>query len=116
MASPQIKVLISFAAISIVYAYVCQIRLSKKASKLSNWLQEKRPDLWSGLNFIARNSNGGFLGLKILYRRKVVDLLGFDQQYEQLRAIERQLIRGLVAGSLCIGLVIIGFKWLGWNW
>jgi len=116
MASPQIKILISFAAISLVYAYVCQIRLSRKASELSSWLQKKRPDLWAGLNIVARNSNGGFPGLKVLYRRKVVDLPGFDQQYERLHAIERQLLWGIVIGSVCIGLLIIGLKCLDWQW
>ena len=116
MASPQIKILISLAGISIVYAFVFQIRLSQKARKLANRLQNKHPDLWSGLNFIARNSTGGYPGIKILYRRNVVDLPGFDQEYEQLHSIERQLFWGLIAGTICIGFVIIGLKYFGWHW
>jgi len=116
MVSPQIKILISLAGISIVYAFVCQIRLSQKARKLANWLQKKRPDLWSELNFIARSSSGGYPGLKILFRKKVVGLPRFDQEYEQLHPIERQLLWGLIVGSICIGFVIIGFKYLGWHW
>ena len=108
MASPQIKILISLAGVSIVYAFVCNIRLSRKASKLANWLQKERPDLWSELNFVARNWNGGQPGLKLLYRRKVVGLPRFDQEYEQLHSIERQLLRGIIIGSVCIGLVLIG--------
>ena len=96
MANPQIKILISIAAISIIYAFVCEIRLSRKASKLANWLQKERPDLWSELNFVARNWNGGQPGLKILYRRNVVGLPSFDQQYELLHSMERQLIWGIV--------------------
>jgi hypothetical protein len=116
MPSPQIKILISIAAASLVYAFICNIRLSKKASKLANWLQKERPDLWSELNFIARNWNGGQPGLKLLHRRNVVGLPYFDRQYEQLHSIGRQLLWGIIVGAVCIGLVIIGFKFLGWHW
>jgi hypothetical protein len=116
MANSQIKILISIAAVSIIYAFVCEIRLSRKASKLANWLQKERPDLWSELNFVARNWNGGQPGLKILYRRNVVGLPSFDQQYELLHSMERQLIWGIVIGSVCIGLVVVGFRYWGWHW
>ena len=116
MASPQIKILLSLGALSIVYAFVCNIRLTRKASKLANWVQKERPDLWSELNVIARNWNGGHPGLKLLYRRNVVGLPSFDQQYKQLHSMERQLIWGIIVGSVCIGLVIICLKFWGWHW
>jgi len=116
MASPQIKILILLAGVSIIYAFVCKIRLSQKASKLANWLQKERPELWSELNSFQRNWDGGLPGLKILYRRNVVDLPSFDQQYEQLHSMERQLLWGIVLGSVCIGLVAIGFRFWGWHW
>lgn len=116
MASPQIKILLSLGALSIVYAFVCNIRLTRKASKLANWVQKERPDLWSELNVIARNCNGGHPGLKLLYRRNVVGLPSFDQQYKQLHSMERQLIWGIIVGLVCIGLVIIGLKFWGWHW
>jgi hypothetical protein len=116
MASPQIKILLSLAGVSIVYAFVCNIRLSRRASKLANRLQEERPDLWSELNFVARNWNGGHPGLKILYRRNGVDLPMFDQQYEQLRLMERKFLWSISIGSVCIGLVLIGFRFWGWHW
>ena len=116
MASPQIKILISLSAVTIIYAFVCEIRLSRKASKLANWLQKERPDLWSELNILARKWAGGQAGLKILYRRNVGGLPSFDQQYEQLHSIERQLILSIVIGSVCIGLVFIGSRFWGWHW
>ena len=116
MASPQIKILISLSAITIIYAFLCEIRLSRKARKLANWLQKQRPDLWSELNSFARNYNGGHPGLKILYRKNVVGLPMFNQQFEQLRSLERKLFWGIGMGSLCIGLTIIGFKYWGWHW
>jgi hypothetical protein len=115
MASPQIKILISLAGISIVYAFVCNIRLSRKARKLAKWLQKERPDIWSELNFIARNWNGGQPGLKLLHRRKVVDLPRFYQEYEQLHSFEQHFLWGIGIGVVCIGLVLIGYKFWGWN-
>jgi hypothetical protein len=116
MTSPEIKILISLAAVSIVYAFVCQIRLSRKASKLADWLQKQRPDLWSEVNVIARSWNGGQPGLKLLYRKKVVGLPMFDKRYEEIHVIERQLLWGIVLGSVCIGLVFVGCKFWGWQW
>ena len=116
MASPQIKILISLSAVSAIYAFVCKIRLSRKASKLENWLRKERPDLWSELNILAKNWAGGQAGLKTLYRRNVGGLPRFDKQYEQLHSIERKLLWGVVIGSVCIGLVVIGSKFWGWHW
>ena len=116
MASPQIKILVSLGGVSIVYAFLCHIRLSQKASKLRDWLQKERPELWSGLNFVARNWNGGHPGLKVLYRKKVVGLPRFDQQYEQLHTLERKLLWGIIIGSVCMGLAIAGSKLWGWQW
>ena len=116
MTSPPIKILISLAGVSLIYAFVCNIRLTRNASKLAKWLQKERPELWSGLNFVARNWNGGQPGLKILYQRNAVDLPDFDQQYKQLRSIERHLLWGVIIGSACIGLVLIGFEFWNWHW
>ena len=116
MASPQIKILLSLAGVSIVYAFVCEIRMSRKASRLAIWLQKERPDLWSELNFVARNWNGGQPGLKRLYRRNVVGLPRFEQEYEGIRIMERKLLWGIGIGSVCIGLVLIGFRFWGWHW
>ena len=116
MASPQIAILISLAGVSIVSAFVCDVLLSRKASKLREWLQRERPELWSELNFFARNWNGSQPGLKLLYRRKAVGLPEFDMQYEQIRALERKLLWGVGIGSVSIGLVLIGFRFWGWQW
>jgi len=68
------------------------------------------------LNFIIRNWNGGHPGLKLLYRKNIVDLPGFDQQYQQLHFLERRLIWGIVIGSGCIALVFVGSRFWGWHW
>ena len=115
MTSLQVKILILLAAAFLVYAFICQIRLSLKAKELADWLQKQRPDLWVELNPIARNMNGGYPGLKLLYRRNVVSLPRFDQEYQQLQAIERHLLGGIVIGFISIGLVLIGVSFWGWQ-
>ena len=116
MTSPQIKIFLTLAGVSIVYAFICDIRMSRKASRLANWLQKERPDLWSELNYVARNWKGGHPGLKILYRRNVVDLPEFDREYKQLHSMERRFIWSVGIGSVCIGTLMAGFMFLDWHW
>ena len=116
MANPQIKTLLILAGISIIYAFVCEIGISRKASRLAARLKKVRPDLWSALNFMARNWNGGYPGLKILYRKNVVRLPWFDQEFEQIHSMERKFLWGIGIGSACIAVLLIGFKFGGWHW
>ena len=115
MTSPQIKILITLVSVSIVYAFACKIRLSRQAGRISSWLQEECPDLWSELNAFARNYDGGYPGLKVLHRKGLVGLPQFDQRYAELRALERKLLWGIGIGAACIGLVIIGSRFWGWD-
>jgi len=115
MTSTQIKILITLASVSIVYAFACKIRLSRKAGKISSWLKKERPDLWSQLNAFARNYDGGHPGLKVLHRKGLVGLPSFDQRYAELRALERKQLWGIAIGAVCIGLVIVGSRFLGWD-
>ena len=115
MSSPEAKILVVIACVSIVYAFVCQIRISRKAGILSEWIRKKRPDLWSEVPILARSWNGGQPGLKILYRRNAVGHPKFDRDYEQLQSMERNLLWGVSIGSVCIGLVIIGSVCWGWQ-
>ena len=116
MTSPQIKIMITLAGISIIYAYVCEIRLSRKAARLANRLRKERPDLWSELNIVARNWNGGLPGLKYLYRRNVVDLPGFDREYGKLQALERKFHWAVGLGVACFCTLFAGFVFWGWHW
>ena len=116
MASPQIKIFISLAAVASIYAFLCNIRMSRKARVLASWFQQERPDLWSTLNPFSRNYNGGHPGLKILYRKKAVDLPGFDEAYGQLHAMERKMLWGIAISAISIGAVIIGTRYWGWHW
>ena len=116
MPSPQIKILLSIAAVSIVYAFVCEIRLISRARKISSRLQKERPHLWLEMNIVARNWNGGLPALKVLHRRGDVDLPDFDLKFKEVRVIEWQLLWGVVIGATCIFLVFVGLKFLGWSW
>jgi hypothetical protein len=116
MASLQIKILVSMMAISVIYAFVCEIRLTRRAGELRKRITQERPELWSELNLFARNWNGGYAGLKVLYRENALDFQEFKEEYEQLRDLERKLLLGIGIGSACIALVIVGSRFLGWQW
>ena len=116
MTSPEIKILLILASVSIVYAYVCQIRMTRKAGRIASWLQKERPELWSEVNVVARNWNGGHPALKHLHRMNVVDLPRFDLEYGELRAIERKFFWGVGIGVTCFGALAAGFIFLDWHW
>jgi len=116
MASPQIMILVSLAVITIVYAFVCDIRLSNQAGKISKQLAAERPDLWEQMNAVARNWRGGQPALKLLYRRGDIDLAGFAQQYAALQKLEHRMLWSMAIGAGCIVLVVIGSKLGGWQW
>lgn len=116
LASPQIKILISIGSISIIYAFICEIRLTKKARTLADYVKKERPELWQELNYVARSWNGGHPALKLLHRKNVFGLPKFNEEYVVLHALERHLIGGVIIGSACIGLVAFGIIFLGWHW
>ena len=116
MSGVATKILISLACAAAVYAFVCDIRIAGAARKLAQRLERERPGLWRELNPIARNFRGGQPGLKVLQRRKAVDLPGFDEDYGRLRALERKQLWALAAGAACIGLVVAGTGLWGWHW
>ncbi len=116
MTSLEIKLLVSLACVATIYAFVTETRMVNRARKLRDWLQHERPDLWKDINLVARNWRGGQPGLKLLYQRKVIDLPRFDLEYEHLQSMERKQWWGIGIGITCIGLVLIGSTWWGWQW
>lgn len=116
MTSPEIKILISIAAIVCIYGFVCQIQLTRQAGNLSKRVARDRPDLWSQLNPIARNWNGGQPGLKFLYRTQNIDIPGFKEDYNKLQILERRLLWAIAIGAACIALAGIGTKLNLWQW
>ncbi len=116
MASPLIKILVSLAGVASIYAFVCDIRLYRKASELSKWVKQECPEFWAEVNKYLRNWNGGQPGLKYLYRKGLISHPYFDQHYEQLKVLERKLFWSLGIGVFCIGLLLIGSLYWGWQW
>jgi len=116
MTSPEIKILLSLAFVATIYAFVSEIRMAQRARRLRAWVQDEWPDLWCDLTVIARHWNGGQPGLKLLYRRNMVDHPRFHQEYDQIRSAEQQLLGGIAVGVGCIGLVILGVWLWGWQW
>jgi len=109
-------ILVSLAVITIVYAFVCDIRLSSQAGKMSKRFAAERPDLWEQMNAVARNWRGGQPALKLLHRRGDLDLAGFGKQYAALQTLEHRMLLAMAIGAACIVLAVIGSKFGGWQW
>lgn len=116
MTSPQIKILVSGACVSILYAFVCDMIILRRARKLMNWLQQERPELWSKLNFVVKRVRGGQPALKMLKRKNAVDHPEFNRQYEQMNSMQRKVLWGIGTGLICVGLAIAGSRLWGWHW
>lgn len=116
MANPPIQILLSAAALSVGHAFWCDIRLTSRARELASRVREVRPDLWAQLNPIARSWNGGHPGLKLLHRRGTMGFPELDRRYEELRDLERRMLRSLALSSACIALVGVGIRLWGWHW
>ena len=116
MTSPEIKILITLAGLALVHAFICDIRLSRNAARLADKLRDAYPDTWSELNPVARNWNGGYPAIKLLKRRNLVHLPGFDREYQELRTLEKRFLPSLATGVVCLGALIPGFLFLGWAW
>ena len=115
MASPEVMLTISMATVAVVYSFWCHIRISGKASQIRRRLEKEASGPWSEVNPIARNWNGGQAGIKLLHRKKLVNLPDFDEQVKQLLELERKMLWGIGLGVVCLALAIGGAQWWGWK-
>jgi len=116
MASPQIVLTTSLAAVAVVYAFWCDIRMANKSRKIRARIEQEAPGPWSGVNPFARNWNGGQPGIKLLHRRGLVHYPGFEEEVQQLRDLERRMLLGIGLGTVCLGLVAAGTRFWSWQW
>ena len=116
MTSPGIQVLLTTAAVALGYAFVCQVRLTSRAEELGSWVRRERQEIWSKLNPVARSWSGGLPALKLLHRRGLAGLPGFESRYAVLGDLERRMLWGMGVGAACLGFVAFGIRVLGWHW
>jgi hypothetical protein len=116
MASPYIVLTTSATAAAVVYAFWCSIRIAKQSGWIREHVRKEAPEAWEKLNAVERNWNNGQPGIMFLYRKKLVDYPGFEQEVRQLRDLERKMLWGIGVGIACIGLAVAGTELLGWQW
>lgn len=116
MTSPYIMLTTSLATAAVVYAFWCSIRMAGKSGQIRERIQKNSPEPWAKLNALARHWNNGQPGILYLHKKKLVDYPGFEEEVQQLRDIERKMLWGIGLAVGCIGLVVAGTRWLGWQW
>lgn len=116
MTSPYIVVSTSLVVAATVYSFWLSIRVAGRSGRIRERLKKEAPEAWSKLNPIARNWNNGQPGIKFLHKEKLADYPGFEEEVEELRAMERRMLWGIGLAITCIGVVIAGTELLGWQW
>lgn len=114
MAGAEAKTLISLGTVAVVYAFVCHVRLTAKAGDLARKVSGEIPDVWNGLNPVARSWNGGHPALKLLHRRGSLGPAA-EREYADLRSLEIRMLRGIAVASACIALLLLGARFRGWT-
>ena len=114
--SPFVITSVSIAAVALVYAYVCEIRMDSAARRVRSWLEEARPEAWTGLNAVHRHALGGRIGLKALRKGRLADDDDFAERYAKVAALERRKLVGMLFGALGIAVAITGSAVFGWAW
>ena len=115
MTSPYIILTVSLATVATVYSFWLSIRIRGKAGRIRARLEKEAPEEWSKLNPIARGWNNGQPGIVYLHKRKLAGYPGFEEEVEQLRAMDRRMMWGIGFAIGCILLVIVGKELLGWQ-
>lgn len=109
-------VFVSLAAISLVYAYVCEIRQDIGYHRLRDWVEENHPDAWATLNAVHRHALGGRIGLRALHRGPLAHDPAFSDRYLPISRMERRKLQGMAVGAIAIGMTIVGTMFWGWAW
>lgn len=113
MAHPAIMASISVTTISVVYAYILQIKKDRRADKLRDWVAEKYPDVYNDLPWGYRKMLRSEIGINIINKKKLIDDSDFDKMYKELKASDKRFYILLATGVLGIAFTIIASKYFG---
>jgi len=115
MASIEIKVLVSLAAIGSVYVFVRDIQHTNRRRRLALWVRDHYPSEWRSIDWTSRN----FLiagALARLNRSGAVTHPYFVREFRQVRRWPRDMIVAFGVACGAIALAILGGLYLGWTW
>ncbi len=113
MAHPAIMFSISVSAVSIVYAYVQQIKKDSRAGNLEKWVRDKYPETYDNLPWVHRKLLKSEVSLNIINNKKLIDDSDFEFMYKELKAFNKKLYISLAIGILGIAFTIIASKYFG---
>ncbi|NIP38734.1 MAG: hypothetical protein GWO07_08340 [Candidatus Dadabacteria bacterium] len=115
MAHPAIKVSIIVMAISVIYAYIQQIKKDNRAEKLELWVKDNYPDIYKTLPWFQRKLLKSEVSLVIINTKKLIDDNDFYEMYRQVKSFDKKIYIGVAIGILSIVFIILTSHFLGWD-
>ncbi|HUT51085.1 MAG TPA: hypothetical protein VM325_17280 [Alphaproteobacteria bacterium] len=115
MASIEIKVLISLAALGSVYAFIRDIQRTARRRRLAVWVKQHYPLEWRAIDWGRRNL---FLAAALarLFLSGTITDPHFMQEYPNVRRWPLDMMLAFAVACGAIALVAVGQLYLGWTW
>lgn len=112
-ASIEVMFLVTVAAVSVVYAFILEVRRTVESDRLLEWLKAERSVDWEALTRSER-----FLtvrAVEILRRGPLAGDGEFQAHYRMTRHGRRFAI-AMSIGITAIALLVVGNLLFDWNW
>ncbi len=115
MAHPAIMFSISVSAVSIVYAFVQQIKKDRRAGSLEKCVRDKYPEIYNDLPWVQRKLLKSEVSLNIINNKKLIDDSDFNFMYKELKVFDKKFYVSLAIGILGLIFTFITSYFLGWE-
>jgi hypothetical protein len=114
--TPFVVVLALFAALAVVYAFICEVRQDRIARHVRDWLGETYPQVWARLPWFHRRTLAPRITLRMLLRQRLITDQAFVERYSPIARLERRKLVALAVGAIFIALVLVGTRVWDWSW
>ena len=115
MVHPAIMFSISVSAVSIVYAYIQQIKKDSRAGHLEKWVRDKYPETYDSLPWVHRKLLKSEVSINIINNKKLIDDSDFELMFKELKAFNKKLYISLAIGILGLTITFVTSYFLGWE-
>jgi hypothetical protein len=115
MAHPAIMASISLTAVSVIYAFIQQIKKDNKAEKLENWVRDKYPEVYDDLPWLHRKLLKSEVVLTVINKKKLLNDTDFELMYKEVTAFNKKFYISLAIGILGLTFTIVTSYFLGWE-
>lgn len=112
--SPGVMIFTLLTIAVTLYAWWLSIDRSRRRQHLVRWLQEHRPQAWSGMPPSVRFLPYG--GIEYLRRHVLADDPEFIERYRDTGRHNRRQLAMLLLAAAGIAVVQVGTRYLGWVW